>query len=459
MLLEDFLKTVRCGCLVVSHDRMFLRSTCSQTLELARGKLTMYPGNVDAFLENARERRLNEVRTNAAILAKRRHLQEFVDRNRARASTASRARSKAKQLERLQPLDIEASENTARIRVPIVEPRSGTAVRCAHVSIGYPERTVATGVDVEFGHGSRMVVVGDNGQGKTTFLRTLVGSLEPLAGEVKWGYGTEVGVYAQHVYASLPGEDTVYEFLQRRAARDVKPQTILDVAGGFLFRGDDVNKSVSVLSGGERARLCLAGLLLGKHNVLVLDEPGNHLDVETVDALAEALNDYRGTLIFTSHDRHFIGRVATGVVEVRDGRVANYPGDYGMYMYRVHKEIDEGTRDTMTSRAKAAAPAAPAGAAEKQKKPQKVQKAAETAANRKPAPPSRNDRELRKRLSNLEQKIEKLTEEKRSLNDRLMATTDPIEAQRLYDDLTIATRRLAEAEENWLEMSERLGGQ
>ena len=166
-----------------------------------------------------------------------------------------------------------------------------------------------------------------------------------MAGQIRWGYGCEIGVYAQHVYTSLPEKRTVLEYLEYSAAAGTKTQAILDLAGSFLFRGEHVKKPISVLSGGERARLCLAGLLLSQYNVLVLDEPGNHLDVDTVDALAEALIDYQGTVMFTSHDRHFMKRVATAVVEVRDGRVVNYRGDYDAYLYYVNKEIEDGERD------------------------------------------------------------------------------------------------------------------
>ncbi len=352
ILLEHFLRNYQEACLIVSHDRAFLRATCTQTLELARGKLTMFSGKIDAFLENQTERRERDERTNATVLAKRRHLEEFIAKNKARASTATRARSKSRQLEKLDLIQIDSDEPTAKIRAPEVEPRKGPAVRCREVSIGYPNREVASHIDLEIDHGWRAAVVGDNGQGKTTLLRTLVDSLEPLAGEVRWGYGCNVGVYAQHVYTSLPDKETVMSYLEQKAAIGTKTQAILDQAASLLFRGDHVEKPVSVLSGGERARLCLAGLLLAQHNVLVLDEPGNHLDVDTVEALAEALLGYQGTVIFTSHDRHFMKRVATCIIEVRDSRVVNYRGDYEAYLYAVNKEIDQGEREREVAHAR-----------------------------------------------------------------------------------------------------------
>ena len=165
--------------------------------------------------------------------------------------------------------------------------------------IGYPDHEVAKDIDLEIEHGQRCAIVGDNGQGKTTLLRSIVGSLETKGGEIKWGHATEIGTYAQHVYSSLPQDQTVLEYLEYQATKGLTNQQILQVAGSLLFRDQHLKKKISVLSGGERARLCMAGLLLGTYNVLVMDEPGNHLDVETVEALAEALLAYRGTVIFT----------------------------------------------------------------------------------------------------------------------------------------------------------------
>src|SRR6202171_6015892 len=351
ILLEHFLRSHRSACLIVSHDRAFLAATCDHTLDLSRGKLTSFPGKVDAFLEFQREKRQHEERSNETVLAKRRHLEEFIARNKARASTATLAKSKAKQLERLELTEIASDEPTARIRAPRVEPRKGPALRCRDLTIGYPEKQIASDIGLEIDHGSRAAVVGDNGQGKTTFLRTIVDSLPSLAGEAKWGAGCKIGAYAQHVYTSLPPKLTVIEYLRTKAAFGKNDQEILEVAGSFLFRRGAVEKPVAVLSGGERARLCLAGLMLSELNVLILDEPGNHLDVETVDSLADALMAYQGTVVFTSHDRHFLSRVATCIIEVRDGRVTNFNGGYEAYLYQVNREIEAGERELATAKA------------------------------------------------------------------------------------------------------------
>ena len=228
ILLEHFLREFNKAALIVSHDRAFLSATCSQTLELSRGKLTMFPGKIDAFLEYREERREHDRRVNATVIAKQKQLKRFIDKNRANASTASQARSKAKQLERLQTTEIEVDEPTVRIRAPRVEPRQGTAVRCDDLSIGYPDHVVASGIMLEIEHGERAAIVGDNGQGKTTLLRSLVYSLEPLAGSIKWGYGVEIGTYAQHVYTSLDERQTVLEHLEYVSDSDTTRQ---DLAG------------------------------------------------------------------------------------------------------------------------------------------------------------------------------------------------------------------------------------
>lgn len=439
ILLEHFLKGYDAGCLIVSHDRTFLNDTCEHTLGLSRGKLTFFPGKVDAYLEFVRQRREHDERSNDAILAKRRHLEDFIARNKARAATAKLAQSKSKMLEKLELRAVEGDEPTARIRAPRIEPRKGIALRCKDLAIGYPERRIASDIGLELDHGSRAAIVGDNGQGKTTFLRTLVDSLKPLAGEVRWGYGCQVGVYAQHVYTSLPEKLTVLAYLRGQAALGKSDQEVLEVAGSFLFRGAHVHKPISVLSGGERARLCLAALLLSKHNVLILDEPGNHLDVDTVDALIDALREYEGTVLFTSHDRHFTGQVATCIIEVRDGRVVNYGGKYAAYLEKVNEEIEAGERELATAR---------------KALPPEVLKPARPA----PRAARRNEKVILKELKAVERTVAQLDERKRDLNAKYLAESDSRESLRLHDELEAVTGELNEAEEKWARLQEELDG-
>jgi len=438
LLLEEFLKSFRHACVIVSHDRAFLTATCSETLDLSQGKLTMHPGRIDSFLQFQEERREHDLRVNATVIAKQKQLERFINKNRANANTASQAKNKQKQLDRLQVAEIATEAPRAVIVAPQIEPRQGTAARCVDLAIGYPDLTVASDIQIEIEHGERAAIVGDNGQGKTTLLRTLVSSLDPIEGRVKWGHKCKIGVYAQHVYTTLDENDTVLEYLEQMALTGTTNQQILAVAGSLLFRNEHTQKKIKVLSGGERARLCMAGLMLGDYNILVLDEPGNHLDVETVESLANALLKYQGTVIFTSHDRHFMKRIATSIIEVRDGTAKNYIGDYDSYLYSVNQEISEGFRDLdQKSVGKARF--------EDSKEPKKK---AAVARNQRP------DRKRQKRIQAVERKIKKLETDKKTLNDEIMQCSDPAKALELHEKIQTIATEVVGLEDQWLEMTE-----
>ncbi len=433
VLLEHFLRGFREACLIVSHDRSFLTATCDRTLDLSKGKLTTYPGKISDFLTQQREHQEHLQRVNATTLAKKKQLERFINKNRAKASTASQARSKTKQLERLELEDLESVSPTAAIRCPEVTPRQGAALRCQDLVIGYDDHTVAHGISLEIDHGARVAIVGDNGQGKTTFLRTLVGSLESKEGRIKWGYGCDVGTYAQHVYTTLPEQETVLDNLQRVSAMGTPTQRILNLAGAMLFRGAAVEKKIKVLSGGERARLCLSGLLLGGYNVLVLDEPGNHLDVETVEALASALCLYGGSVIFTSHDRTFVNAVATNVIEVGGGHVVHYPGSYRRYVERIEQEVDdaEGLRAS--------------------------EKPTGSVGGKRRGNGGQDARKRRKAIAAIEKTVARLDADKRDKKQRMVEVTDPEEALHLHSALQKVEQELADAEESWLLLQEDEG--
>ncbi|MCB9800328.1 MAG: ABC-F family ATP-binding cassette domain-containing protein [Candidatus Omnitrophica bacterium] len=333
ILLENFLLDFNGGYLIVSHDREFLKRTCDHTLEIESGRLTLYPGSIEEYFEFKEEQRAQTLAYNRTIEKKREQLESFVERFRAKASKATQAKSKMKQLGKLKTIEVAHTLSTVRIKIPPVESKAGMALRCEDLAIGYPEKVISEHIDMEIDRGEKVAVLGDNGQGKTTFLRTIAGNLQTKGGRFSWGSFLKIAYYAQHVFSNLHPEDDVYSHLAREAAEGVSMQDVLDMAGSFLFKGDDVKKKVTVLSGGERARLILAGLLLAKHQVLLLDEPTNHLDFETVEALAVALKSFDGTVFFISHDRTFVNMIATNIIQVKDGTVTRYPGTYEDYVY------------------------------------------------------------------------------------------------------------------------------
>ncbi len=430
VLLENFLQDFKGGFLIVSHDREFLKRTCTSTLEVENGHLSFYPGPVETYFGFKEEQLAQKLAYNKGVEAKKKQLQDFVDRFKAKASTATRAKSKMKQIDKLQTIEIEHPMGSVNIRIPSVEKKGGVALFCDNLGIGYPGKEVAKGIQFDLDRGSHVAVLGDNGQGKTTFLRTIAADLPVQSGAFRWGTALKVAYYAQHVFSTLRAEDEVYHHLSRMAAPGVIQQDILDLAGSFLFKGNDVKKKVSVLSGGERARLCLAGLLLTKSQVLLLDEPTNHLDFETVEALAGALKNFEGTIFFISHDRTFVNLIASHILEVKDGKILRYPGSYEDYVYHLEKRTAEELA------------ADGYGPREKKKKTGPGASKTDLQATR------RKIQETEKKIGELKQEQEKLLEQ---------FAADPQNIRREHknrqDELT---ELLAEAEEEWLDLQEVL---
>ncbi len=478
VLLESFLRSFRGGALVISHDREFLKRTCKHTLEVAAQGLRLYPGNVEEYLRQKREESETVERFNKNVESRRKELQTFVTRFGAKASKAAQARSKQKQLDRLTTMDIDEPMRTIRLRIPPGERKTGPALKTRDLSIGYPGKQIASGIEIDVKRGDRIAVLGDNGQGKSTFLRTIGGDLTPLAGEFKWGFEIKIAYYAQHVYEALSGNETVLSALEARAVKGVTRQHVLDLAGSFLFQGDEVKKSVSVLSGGERSRLLLAGMLLSRPDVLLLDEPTNHLDFETVEALGHALKDYPGTMLFVSHDRTFVNLVATSIVEVGGGTVRAYPGTYPEYVYRLEMEAEDAADDDKSESNGSSGQGRPKRSKEviqptapvSLSSPSPTLSAAPAPGNvatvegegprQNPHKQRKLDRaaaaEARAQLKSVEKEMQALEKEK----VLLLAEVESGKAggREKYDRLDEVIRKLAELEERWLSLTEVLGG-
>ncbi|MFA5853858.1 MAG: ABC-F family ATP-binding cassette domain-containing protein [Patescibacteria group bacterium] len=341
LLLERFLKTYRGAFIVTSHDRAFLNAVADRTAEIERGKLTSSPEAVNTYLVRKAEARAFVLRTNKKIQKERAHIQEFIDRFRFKASKAKQAQSRIKKLSKMANIDVESLLPTARIAIPSPLVTHGPALHVQDLAIGYDGRVVASDIVFDLQRGEHVAILGGNGMGKSTLLKTISGFLPSISGVAKWWHKAEIGYYAQHTEAALKPEDTVMEHLARSAPPSTRQEDLLKMAGDFLFREDDLEKRVSVLSGGERARLCLAGLLLSPHNVLLLDEPTNHLDAETSESLARALQKYPGTIVFVSHSQSFIKALATRIFEAREGKVRQYPGTYDEYLADLGAAMEE----------------------------------------------------------------------------------------------------------------------
>jgi ATP-binding cassette, subfamily F, member 3 len=354
LLLEQFLQTFNGAFIVAAHDRTFLQNTCTHTFEVERGKLTSYRGTVQDYLNFKEEHLAANLRANKKLAKEIAHQQQFVDRFRYKANMASRAQSKVKHIAKLRRriASIDTALATTRIVIPAPHFSPGDAVYTDELVIGYGNKTIAKSISFSIRRGEKVVIAGENGQGKSTLLKTLAGIIPPLSGKVKWWHKADIGYFDQQTEKTLKKKETVLQYLTRTAPGHASSEAILMMAGNFLFKNDDLDKSVSVLSGGERARLCLAGVLLHEHNILLLDEPTNHLDVETTEALAVALKAYTGTVIVISHARTFINTLVEQVFEVRNGTVRHYTGTYEEYVDDLSSMIDMST-ETVSSDFKA----------------------------------------------------------------------------------------------------------
>ncbi len=341
LLLEDFLKSYRGAFLVISHDRQFLKNTCTETIEITSHRCISFPQGIETYLAFKEQRAISDQNLNKKIDREQKHLQKFVDRFRYKDSKAKQAQAFIKKIDKMEvhKISIEHNSSTVRIMMPDIVKLKKTILNVDNLSIGYNNKALVSDLDFIVKGGERIIIVGDNGQGKTTLLRTLTEELPVISGSFSWFTGLKKGYYGQQSTLNLNQDEQVGEYLRRLASNDLKTEKVLQMAGDFLFRDEDLKKSLGVLSGGEKSRLILAGLLLSKPDILILDEPSNHLDFETVESLGLALQNYNGVLLFTSHDRTFANLVTTGIIEVNNGRSKRYYHGYEDYIIQLEKRL------------------------------------------------------------------------------------------------------------------------
>ena len=330
--LEEYLRARRCALLLVSHDRRFLDTVTNRTVEVMLGHIHDYKVPYTKYLELRAERIQQQV---AAYENQQRMIQkteEFIQAFRYKPTKSNQVQSRIKALEKLERIEIDETDN-ARLTVKFPPaPRSGDVVfKGESLTVGYPQKVVFRDAQIEIKRGEKVALIGRNGEGKTTLMRVIAGELEPISGEARLGHNVQLGYYAQNQEDILDKNETVFSTLDRIAVGDIRTK-LRDLLAQFLFRGEDIDKRVSVLSGGERARLGMAKLMLQSYNLLALDEPTNHMDIKSKEILKQALKAYDGTLIVVSHDRDFLDGLVDKMYEFRDGRVKEHLGSVADFL-------------------------------------------------------------------------------------------------------------------------------
>jgi ATPase subunit of ABC transporter with duplicated ATPase domains len=332
--LEDILNNRDCTMVIISHDRHFLNQVCTHTCDMDYGKITVYPGNYDDYMEASTAARAQQAKDNAKAKQQVADLQDFVRRFSANASKAKQATSRAKQIDKIKIEEFKPSSRQypfIRFEYDERDKLHRNAVELKKLSHGF-DKLLFNDVDMMFEAGEKVAIIGENGIGKTTFLRCLAGDLQPKHGEVKWAEKANIGYFAQdHEYEFEDGED-LFEWMTKFRQTGDDDQVVRSMLGRLLFGGDDTKKSVKVLSGGEKGRMLYGKMMLARTNVMLMDEPTNHMDMESIEALNTALDKYKGTLFFVSHDREFVSSIATRIIEIKADGIVDFTGNYEDYL-------------------------------------------------------------------------------------------------------------------------------
>ena len=435
--LEEYLKNCGSAILLVSHDRKFLDNVTTRTVEIMLGHIHDYKVPYSQYLTLRAERLAQQT---AAFENQQRMIEkteEFINKFRYKPTKSNQVQSRIKALDRLERLEIDETDNVRMaVKFPPAQRSGDVTYKASGLSVGYPGKVVFTDADVEIKRGEKVALVGRNGEGKTTLIRAITGELQPLAGESKVGHNVSMGYFAQNQEDVLDKKETVWSTLDRIAVGDVRTK-LRDILAAFLFRGEDIDKRVSVLSGGERARLGMAKLMLQSHNFLLLDEPTNHMDIPSKDVLKQALQSFDGTLLIVSHDRDFLDGLVDKIYEFRDGKVKEHLGGVQEFLERRKLESLQELERKAVPAPVAEAPA-PAG------------KSAGKAGFEAAKAQARQSRKQRDRISWLEHEIGKL-------EARMQAIEAVLQSPKPTDDILELTREYLECKRDLEAKTEEWG--
>ena len=434
--LENYLVNYSGALLIVSHDRYFLDKVATITLDLTKHSLDRYVGNYSSFVEQKEQKLLTEAKNYEKQQKEIAALEDFVNRNLVRASTTKRAQSRRKQLEKMERLDKpEAGTKSAHMTFHSDKTSGNVVLTVEEAAVGYDDQILSEPINLDIRKMNAVAIVGPNGIGKSTLIKSIVGQIPFIKGEARFGANVEVGYYDQTQSKLTPHNSVLDELWNDfKLTPEVEIRNRL---GAFLFSGDDVKKTVGMLSGGERARLLLAKLSMENNNFLILDEPTNHLDIDSKEVLENALIDFDGTLLFVSHDRYFINRVATQVLELSEEGSTLYLGDYDYYLEK---------KAELEALATAQAEAVPVSSTEEvTSNDYHLQK--------------QNQKELRKitrRIEQLEAEMEELDQKIQDITETMHSTNDAADLVQLQSELDQLTAQQEAVMEEWAELSEQV---
>ena len=438
--LEDYLKNCRCSIVLISHDRKFLDNVTNRTIEIMLGKIHDYKVPYSKYLELRKERLAQQ---RAAYENQQRMIEkteDFIERFRYKPTKSNQVQSRVKQLEKLERIEVDMEDKSAlSVKFPPA-PRSGDIVyKAENLTLGYDSKIVFSGAEIEIRRGEKVALVGRNGEGKTTLMRAITGSLRPMEGTSRVGYNVSIGYYEQNQEDVLDKQDTVFGTLDRIAVGDIRLK-LRDILAAFLFKGEDIDKKVAVLSGGERARLAMAKLMLRPYNLLCLDEPTNHMDILSKDILKQALKAYDGTLVVVSHDRDFLDGLVDKVYEFRDGQVKEFLGGVSDFLEKRRldslNELERKQQDAPLPTVK--------------------EESAGAGQYRQNKFISKEEKKLRNRISYLEKKIDEVQARMKEIETVLANPSPSDDYMELTREFLERKRDLDAMTDEWAELSESL---